>query len=96
MNDANAAGERRIVAASGQVSCEVGGETLILNPSNNSYCSLGGVGVRIRQLISTPRTIKGVREAFVAEYDVDPVECEVEIRGLIGRLAAEQLIRYCE
>jgi hypothetical protein len=86
----------KIVAASGQVACEVGGETLILNPSNNSYYSLGGVGVRVWQLISTPRTIVEIREALVAEYDVDPAECEVEIRELIGRLAAEQLILYCE
>ncbi|MGD0201755.1 MAG: PqqD family peptide modification chaperone [Bryobacteraceae bacterium] len=86
----------KIVAASGQVACETGGETLILNPSNNSYYSLGGVGVRIWQLISRPRTVVEIREALVAEYDVDPAECEAQSRELIGWLAAEQLVRYCE
>jgi hypothetical protein len=32
----------------------------------------------------------------VAEYDVDPAGCESQIRELIGRLAAKELVRYCE
>jgi hypothetical protein len=32
----------------------------------------------------------------VAEYDVDPAECDSQIHELIGGLAVEELIRYCE
>lgn len=82
----------RVQAASGQVSCEVADETVLLSLPSGTYHGLDPVGSRIWQLLQQPTSVAQVREALLREYDVDPVRCERDLLGLLARLSDAGLI----
>ncbi len=86
----------KIVASRDQVSCELAGEAAILNLKNSNYYGLDPVGARIWALIQSPSTIGAIRDALVAEYDVDPQRFEHDLIELVGELSAEGLVELVE
>ena len=81
-----------VVASKDQVSCELAGEAAILNLKNSSYYGLDPVGARIWSLVQQRSTIGAVRDAIVAEFDVDAARCEQDVIELIEDLAGEGLV----
>ena len=81
-----------VVASSEQISSDLAGEVVILNLKNGSYYGLDAVGVRIWELIQSPRPVAAVRDAIVEEYEVEPARCESDLLALLGKLAAAELI----
>jgi len=81
-----------VCAAPDQVSCELGGEAAILNLKTGAYFGLDPVGARIWSLISEPRTVAGIRDAIVEEYDVEPDRCERDLLALLEKLADAGLV----
>jgi hypothetical protein len=81
-----------IVVANDLLATEFGNEVVILNLRDGVYYGLEDVGTRIWQLLQQPVSILAIREALVAEFDVEPVRCERDIRLLITALAARGLI----
>ena len=84
--------DSRFVVSPGQVSCDLGGEAAILHLQTAIYYGLDPVGARIWDLLRTPRTLAEIRDAILAEYDVEPARCERDLRGLLEKLAAAGLI----
>ena len=89
-------GRSTVVAAREQVSCDLSGEAAILNLKNGVYYGLDPVGARIWNLIQEPRTVDAVREALLAEYDVDPEPCERDLMTLLHKLMSEGLIEVSD
>lgn len=81
-----------IVAAKDQVSCNLAGETVILNFKSGVYYGLDPVGTFIWNLVQNPKTLEDVREALLNEYQVEPDRCERDLLILIEDLAAAGLI----
>jgi hypothetical protein len=81
-----------VVAAPGQISCELSGETVILAVDAGTYFGLNSVGCRVWGLIQTPECVGRLCQTLVAEYDVDPATCEREVLELLTQLAQERLI----
>jgi Coenzyme PQQ synthesis protein D (PqqD) len=81
-----------IHASSDQVSCDLGGEAAILNLNTGAYYGLDPVGARVWSLLATPQTVADVRDAMLAEYEVDAGRCESDLLALLDRLADEGLI----
>ena len=81
-----------IVASEAPVSAELAGEAVILNPDSGMYYGLNEVGARIWELIQEPKTVSQIRDAIVAEYEVEPERCESDILGLLQDLAAKELV----
>jgi len=75
-----------------QVSCDREGEAAILNLKTGRYYGLGPVGAAVWKLIEQPRTLASIRDAVLAEYEVDPASCERDLFELLENLAAEGLI----
>jgi hypothetical protein len=75
-----------------QVSCNLGGETVILSLKNGVYYSLNPVGVRIWNLIAEPTVVLKVRDTLMSEFEVEPGRCEDELLALLQDLANEGLI----
>jgi hypothetical protein len=75
-----------------QVCCDLGGESIILNLKSGIYYSLDELGTRIWALIEQPTAITGIRDAIVAEYDVQPEVCERDVRAFIEGMEAAGLI----
>lgn len=85
-------GTSRVVAARGQVSCDLGGEAAILSLESGVYYGLDPVGARVWGLVREPKTVAEVRDALVAEYDVEPDACERDLLALLRDLTGAGLI----
>ena len=81
-----------VVAAEGQVSCDLAEEVAILDVKSGIYYGLNSIGARIWNLIQAPRTVSEVCETLLVEYEVEPERCEHELLALLQELAAKGLI----
>ena len=84
--------ESTIRVSEEQVSCDLDGESAILNLSNGIYYGLDPLGARIWELLQQPRTVGQVKDAILEEYDVGPDVCERDIIALLTHLSEEGLI----
>jgi hypothetical protein len=81
-----------VVLAKNQVSSQLEGETVILNLTSGVYYSLDSVGTRIWNLMGEPRTVKGIQDTLLAQYEIEADRCERELLALLQQLAVEGLI----
>jgi hypothetical protein len=81
-----------VVAAGDLLACEFGAELVILNLRDGVYYGLEDVGARLWSLLQQPVTVSAIRDALVAEYDVEPARCGRDVRALLQNLAARGLI----
>lgn len=85
-----------VVAAGELLASEFGDELVILNLRDGVYYGLEDVGARIWKLLQAPVSVPAIREAIVAEYDVEPARCERDLRTLLGELSAKGLVEVRE
>jgi hypothetical protein len=81
-----------VVAAEDLVSCDLAGETALLQFTSGVYYGLNPVATFVWKLIQGPKTFEDLRDAVLTEYDVEPEECERDLRALIEELSAAHLI----
>ena len=81
-----------IAVSKDQVSCDMGGETAILNSTSGIYFGLNGTGVRVWDLIQQPRSVKDILAVLLEEYDVEPAQCERDLLALLKQLSEKSLI----
>ena len=81
-----------LLRSSDQVSCDLQGETAILQLSTGVYYGLDPVGARIWTLLAQPATVASLTETIVAEFDVDPGRCMLDIVALLDDLDEHGLI----
>jgi hypothetical protein len=86
-------GQTIVVAAEGQVSCDLVDEAAMLDLKSGVYFALNAVGARIWKLIQEPKSVNEVRDALLEEYDVELERCEQELVVLLQELAAHGLIK---
>jgi hypothetical protein len=84
--------DSNVVVAKDQMSSNLGGEIAVLGLKTGKYYGLDAVGARIWELIQEPRTIEGVRDVLLSEYQVEPSRCERDLLALLQKLADEGLI----
>lgn len=84
--------ETVIAAAPDQVSANLDGEDVILNLETGTYYGLHGVGGRIWSFLEEPRSVAAIKEAILAEFDVEPEQCLADLMELLGDLAEAKLI----
>jgi hypothetical protein len=85
-------GQTIVVAAKGQVSCDLVDEGIILDLKSGVYFGLNAVGAHIWKLIQEPKTVNEVRDALLEEYNVEFKRCEQDLIVLLHELAAHGLI----
>ena len=81
-----------VVAAEDLVSCDLAGETALLHFKSGVYYGLNPVATFVWKLIQGPKTFEDLREAVLKEYDVEPDQCERDLRALLEELSAAHLI----
>jgi len=93
MSSSNTLNDRSLlVAASEQVSCDIGSQMAILNLKSGIYYGLDAVGCRLWDLVQSPTPLSEIEGALLAEYDVEPSRLRPEIRDLCQTLARAGLI----
>ena len=85
-------GGSTFVASQEQISCDLNGESVILNLKNSSYYGLNSVGSFIWTLLQTPKTFAQIKEAVLDRYDVEPDVCERDLLELMDDLLENQLV----
>lgn len=81
-----------VVASVEQISSDLGGEAVILNLKSGIYHGLNEVGTLIWNLIQTPTTVKDIKAAILAEYEVEAERCDRDLLKLLEDLLAAELI----
>ena len=81
-----------IAVVKNQISCNLGGETVILEPKASSYYGLNDVATLIWNLIQTPKTVKEIQDAIIETYEVEQEECQEDLWELIENLKSRGLI----
>jgi len=82
----------RVAAARDQVSVEVDGEAVILGLADGVYYGLDAVGAWVWQRMEQPRTVAELRDAVVAEWEVDAPTAEADLLALLAELAERGLV----
>jgi Coenzyme PQQ synthesis protein D (PqqD) len=85
-----------VVAISEHVVCHVDGEAVVLHLAKGAYYGLNSVGTRVWSLIQSPMHASAIRDALLAEYDVEPSACEKDLKSLLDDLAKCGLIEIQE
>ncbi len=71
---------------------ELGDEAVVLNLASGMYFGLNGVALRIWQLIDELGSVDAVRDAVVAEFEVDPDTAASDLKNLVDALQARGLV----
>lgn len=85
-------GNSVVVAVKEQVSCDLRGETVILNLASGVYYGLNAVGAQIWSLVQEPRSVNEVLATLMVEYEVEPERGERDLLELLQGLATHGLI----
>jgi hypothetical protein len=81
-----------VVATESQVSCALNEETVILHFNKGAYFGLNEVGTAIWQQLQKPQSVGAIRDAIVAEFEVEQAQCESDVLSLLNKLHDEGLI----
>jgi hypothetical protein len=81
-----------VCASPGQVSRDLAGEAVILHLTSGQYYGLDPVGARIWNLLQQPITVQKLLDTILAEYEVEPRQCQNDLLALLEHLAEEKLI----
>jgi hypothetical protein len=81
-----------VVAAREQVSCDLGGESVILGLKTGVYYGINPMGTFIWNLIQEPIKINGIRDHILKEFEVKSDQCERDLVELLEALWANGLI----
>ena len=94
--DAALALDSVVVASKDQVSCSLENEVAIVHVTAGVYYGLDPVGARIWELIKTPRSVRSIRDALLAEYEVEPDRCESDLLALLRDLREVGLVEVSD
>ena len=84
--------ESRIALSKDQASCDLAGETAVVNLKSGVYYGLDPTGARVWNLLREPVTIDELCSSLGRVYDVEPSRLESDIRAFIGDLAEQGLV----
>jgi hypothetical protein len=85
--------EDRLVIRRGELlEAEVDGELVALHVDSGTCYGFNGTATRIWAMTETPRRLSEIRDALVAEFDVDSATCEAQLTELVREFAADGLV----
>jgi hypothetical protein len=74
------------------VTATVADEDILLNPVRSEYYSLSHVSRRVWALVQTPISVSALRDAIVAEYDIDAESALDDLRELMTSMSEAGLV----
>jgi hypothetical protein len=70
----------------------MGGEVVILDLKSGTYYGLDVLGARVWSLIEQPTSLSAIRDAIMAEYDIDAETCERDILAFLESMQGVGLV----
>lgn len=68
------------------------GETVVLHTGKSLIYGLNTVGSRVWQMIAEPTSVPEICAVLCREFEVDPAECDQQVRSLLEHMLAEGLL----
>lgn len=81
-----------VTAAREQASCDFDGEAVVLDLKSEQYYGLNDVAARIWALIQRPTTVRDIRDAILAEFDVAADRLDRDLAAWLTDMAKEGLV----
>jgi hypothetical protein len=81
-----------ITVAREQVSCDLAGETAILDLKSGQYYGLNQVGARIWELLQASKSVTDVLNIILNEYEVEAESCARDLLALLEDLQSKGLV----
>lgn len=82
----------KIVVSKEVVSCDLGGETAMLDMKEGIYYGLNEIGTIIWELIQKPITLQEIIDKILEEYEVDDETCYADVVELIDQMVENKLV----
>jgi len=82
----------KIVVSKDVVSCDLGGETAMLDMKEGVYYGLNEIGTIIWELIQKPITLQEIVDTIMEEYEVDEETCFADLTELVEQMAENKLV----
>lgn len=77
---------------SGLIEAEVDGEMVALHVENGTCYGFNGTATRIWAMLGEPKRVSELRDALLAEYDIDADTCESQLIELLRELERDGLV----
>ena len=71
---------------------ELGDDLVALDPEGGECFGFNSVAASVWKQLAEPKTFEEMRDALVAEFEIDAATCETELRELLDDLTAKGLI----
>jgi hypothetical protein len=85
-----------VVVAPEHLSARLGAESVVLGVTKGVYYGLDEVAASIWDRIQTPAVVADVRDAIVAEYEIDEATCERDLMAFLGELEDQGMIEVVD
>ena len=82
-----------ISQATGFLTSDIDGETVMMSIEKGKYFGLDAVGSRIWDLLESPTKLVDLINSLVAEFEVDPKNCELDVLEFLERLNTKGMLR---
>jgi len=74
------------------ISANLGAELAVLDLPGGSYLGFNATASHVWRLLQDPLTLEQICIAMVAEFEVEPAVCRMEVQSLVNRLLSAGLI----
>jgi Coenzyme PQQ synthesis protein D (PqqD) len=78
------------------LTAELDDEIVMLDPEKGSYYSLGIVGSRVWDLLSSPSSVGAICQRLVTEFDIDEWTCRSQVDDFVDQLLEADLVERVE
>ena len=82
----------KVMARKDVLGAELGAEVSLLNVKSGIYFTLNAVGASVWRQIQEARSLAGIKQQLLEEYDVDAARCESDLLQLVSELQTLGLI----
>src|SRR5216683_1172130 len=86
--------EATVISRSPSVlTAEVDGEVVMMSIEQGRYFGLDDIGSDIWQRIEPPCSFAALVDGLVADYDADRVTIAADVQAMLGKMAAQDVVR---
>ena len=85
--------ETILVAAEGLAAADLDDEAILLDVNSGTYYGLNEVGAHIMALLQEPKSVNGLIDIMLEEYEVEPERLKHDLMIFLREMEDQQLVR---
>lgn len=82
----------RVVRSEEFITSTVDNELVMMSLEKGTYYGLDAIGSQIWENIATPITIEALCQKLVAQFEVNPEECQADVLAFLNELHQEAMV----